>query len=220
MTLLRSLLRFLCHPLCTHKETLTKTAGKRAYTECLRCEYQSKGVEIAGHDYASTKHSWEPAPIKAMDNAFRPLSPVAIAPEPSAARPVIELGMPFNGTCNGEPAKVAFFSAEAAEAYGLDVTSTECSKPPVLGNLAGHATAVRRKSTLCNKCGEPKEITRPNSNLYRACDAAKAMRNAGMNTQEYPRKKQRKPWNTPRKISAIKPRKTSRKPSSKRSKTA
>lgn len=82
-SILRSAARFLRQSRCKHVDTLRKTEGKRMFTECLRCEYQSNGVEIAGHDYASTKHSWEPAQIAAVNQQILALPPVAIAQEPA-----------------------------------------------------------------------------------------------------------------------------------------
>lgn len=209
---LRTILRFLRYPLCRHSETLTKTAGTRVYTECLRCSYQSKGVEIAGHDYASTKHSWEAisaawaARPEAERTKLMPL--VAIAPEPTVQIPLEILPDAQRIVITHEP--TADFLRTS---WGFTIA-------PILGNLAGHATATRRKPVVasnCKSCGRPKESTRPNSNKCRACDRKRKPRVAKL---EYPQKKQRKPWNTPRKISVKSVRKTSRNPSSTRSKTA
>jgi hypothetical protein len=216
---LRTFFRLLWHPLCRHTETLTKTAGTRVYTECLRCEYQSNGVVIAGHDYASTKHSWEPAPSAAnvlrgqrnvslaLEHKDEPrthaMPPVAISQEPTslfalrdqvlAKKEDIDASLDKTGEYALTYGDMEFLVSKPLPPVAI------ASEPatPVLGNLAGHATSARRKSPLCTGCGKPKESTRPNSNKCRACDRGR-----------------------PRKISAIKPRKTSRKPSSKRSKTA
>jgi len=45
-------------------------------------------------------------------------------------KPEIELGVPVQGTCNGEPARVAFFTKEAAEAYGFQVKPAASGDPP------------------------------------------------------------------------------------------
>jgi hypothetical protein len=203
MTFLRTLLRLLCHPLCTHKETLTKTEGTRAYTECLRCEYQSKGVEIAGHNYESTKHSWEPG-IDTVIVLPRKELPTRTAEDRVKMRSRAPQHFNDFGDYIGHVARVD--SAPEPEYTSIDWAPerTEFSVVTNPGNLAGHAMAVRCNTVatpLCSKCGDPIEATRPRSNKCRACDRAK-------------------PKRKPRKISAIKPRKTSRKPSSKRSKTA
>lgn len=49
------------------------------------------------------------------------LKRVAAAPSPAPEAPTIELGKPISASINGEPGKVAFFSKEAAEAYGFKV---------------------------------------------------------------------------------------------------
>jgi len=48
---MKTLLRFFCQ----HRATITKTAGAQLYAECVRCGYESPGIETGGFKYSTLR---------------------------------------------------------------------------------------------------------------------------------------------------------------------